>query len=430
MLKIALSTFLCSIIFTGCTHYTEYQEGPQLSSIQIQDRNGLIETISNPERLQNYEETNFLSSQPFKKVLRVFKKDQKNTAIITSYHPNGLPWQYLEAQDMRAMGAFQEWHKNGQLKISATVIAGTADLANGVQKDWLFDQSAKIWDDQGNLIAEIQYENGFLQGKSNYYYSSGQLEKEIPYDRDLIHGMCLEFYANGTLRSETPYLSGLKEGLSQTFWKEQVLFCTEEYKEGLLLKGDYFSIKGEILSQVQNGFGFQTLLPDQNCFQMIEYRKGIPEGKVKTILNTGEIKNIFHLKKGKKQGEEIEYYTPSDDSYLSNCPKLLIPWEHDDISGLVKTWYCTGTLQSQKEYAKNKKNGSSLAWYKDGSLMLIEEYEEDRLVKGQYFKKNYKDPISTISNGTGSATLYDENGIFIQKIQYVKGKPLVKEDSF
>src|SRR3990167_2493575 len=150
MAKYFLSTLFALIFLVGCSHYSEYQEGPQLSSIQIQDRNGLIETISNPDRLQNYQETDFLASQPFKKVLRVFKKDQKNIAKITSYHPNGLLWQYLEAQDMRAMGAFQEWHSNGRLKIAATVIAGTADLASGVQKDWLFDQTASIWDEQGN----------------------------------------------------------------------------------------------------------------------------------------------------------------------------------------------------------------------------------------------------------------------------------------
>jgi antitoxin component YwqK of YwqJK toxin-antitoxin module len=59
--------------------------------------------------------------------------------------------------------------------------------------------------------------------------------------------------------------------------------------------------------------------------------------------------------------------------------------------------------------------------------MLIEEYEHDVLLQGQYFKKNIKEPISTITQGNGVATLYDEQGIFLRKVIYHKGKPLDPE---
>jgi hypothetical protein len=71
----------------GCSHYSPAVVDP-LVAIQIQDRNGFTETISNPERLENYYSIDFLGSQPFKKVLRVYKKDGKNHSIITTYHPN------------------------------------------------------------------------------------------------------------------------------------------------------------------------------------------------------------------------------------------------------------------------------------------------------------------------------------------------------
>ena len=53
--------------------------------------------------------------------------------------------------------------------------------------------------------------------------------------------------------------------------------------------------------------------------------------------------------------------------------------------------------------------------------MLLEEYENDILISGKYFKKNFSTPISTITMGTGIATLYDEDGLFIKKIKYEKG---------
>jgi hypothetical protein len=60
--------------------------------------------------------------------------------------------------------------------------------------------------------------------------------------------------------------------------------------------------------------------------------------------------------------------------------------------------------------------------------MLIEEYENDILLQGQYFKKNKADPISTITQGNGLATLYDEHGIFLRKVIYQKGKPIDPEN--
>ena len=59
--------------------------------------------------------------------------------------------------------------------------------------------------------------------------------------------------------------------------------------------------------------------------------------------------------------------------------------------------------------------------------MYMEEYEEDKIVSGHYYKKNQKEPISNISNGNGNATLYDEQGIFLRKVQYVKGKAIDPE---
>ncbi len=128
--------FLAFVALSGCSRHTEPSE--MLVAIQIQDRNGITETISIPERLYTYEQTDFLNSQPYKKVLRVYKKEGKNRSVITAYHPNGSISEYLEAEDMRAHGAFREWFSNGQIKIEATVIGGIADITPAAKKDWLF----------------------------------------------------------------------------------------------------------------------------------------------------------------------------------------------------------------------------------------------------------------------------------------------------
>jgi antitoxin component YwqK of YwqJK toxin-antitoxin module len=422
----SLAFVIIASLFSSC-HRSEPDNF--LVGIQIQDRNGISETISIPDRLETYKQVDFLSSQPFKKVIRVYKKEGKNHSIITTYHPNGFIWQYLEAQDMRAYGLYQEWFFTGQVKIKAHVIGGTADVSPGAQSDWLFDGISEVWDEQGRLAASIPYEKGVLQGTSLHFYPTQQTHLETPYHQNLLEGEWTEYYPDGTTKEKTVYSKGIKTGKSIGYSSLGKLCWTEEYKNDFLQKGSYFSAEGDLVSSVSNGFGFQTFFDDLCSFQQIEVQKGKQEGIIKQFTSNKELRLIYKIKNGKKQGEEIEYYSFFDleDQNNAPSPKISIQWDQDAIHGSVKTWYSNGSLESQKEWARNKKNGASCSWYQDGSLMLIEEYEEDILMKGKYFKKHMKEPISTILQGNGLATLYDDQGVFLRKIVYQKGKPIDPE---
>lgn len=410
------------ILAAGCYHNNSQD---LLSLIQIQDRNGLTETISNPDRLLSYEATDFFSAQPYKKVLRVYKKEGKNRSKITTYHPNGTLCQYLEAEEMRAHGTYQEWFANGQIKLEAKVIGGTADLAPGTQEDWVFDQTSQVWDEQGHLIAQIPYDKGVLEGVSVYYFPNGQVDKEMPFTKDKLHGLSLEYWPSGALKSKTQYQRGIKEGESLGFFESGELQWVEEYSEGRLRTGSYYTPQGELVSEVTQGGGCAASF-DDNSITLMEYRIGLPEGRVQQFSSKRELQRTFFLKNGLKQGEEIEYFSPSEveSGVAIPAPKMSVTWNEQKLHGCVKTWYNNGQLQSQREYCRNLRMGPSLAWYREGSLMFYEEYEEDRLVSGQYYKIHRKEPISSITQGTGLATLFDEMGLFLRKVHYVKGKPV------
>ena len=401
-----------------------------LVGIQIQDRNGISETISIPDRLEAYNHIDFFSSQPFKKVVRVYKKEGKTHSIITTYHPNGFIWQYLEAQEMRAYGLYQEWFFTGQLKIKAHVIGGTADVAPGAQSDWLFDNVSEVWDEQGRQVASIPYEKGALQGTSLHFYPNQQVRLETPYHQNLLDGELTEYYPNGATKEKTIYKKGLKQGESVGYGSRGEVCWIEEYKDDLLQEGSYFQPQGDLISSVKGGFGFQTFFDDLGNFQQIEIQRGKQEGRIKQFASNKEIRLTYQMKNDKKQGEEIEYYSLAEltDQNTAPSPKISVQWDNDMIHGSVKTWYPNGSLESQKEWARNKKNGTSCSWYRDGSLMLIEEYEEDVLVEGKYFKKQVKQPASTVFQGNGLATLYDEQGVFLRKVIYQKGKPVDPEN--
>lgn len=409
-------------------HSCAHRESPDdLVAIQIQDRNDMTETISSPERLEKFQKEDFFSSHPYKKVLRVYKKEGKNHAKITTYHPNGQVWQYLEAQELRALGAYREWYPNGQLRLEAKVLGGTADVAQGVQNDWLFDDVSTVWDEKGNRIAEILYQNGDLHGLSTYYYPSGQIERQEPYLRGNLEGVVTTYYASGKLRSKTHFVQGKKEGPSLGYFSSGEICWSETFSNSLLVQGAYFSPTGKQIAEVVDGMGFQALYSGEKLSFLAQIFQGSIEGSVQQFDEKENCTGTYFLKNGMKHGEETGYYIPTSPG---TAPQLhfSIQWDKDKIHGSVKTWYPGGQIESQREFARNKRNGNSLSWYLDGSLMSIEEYEEDKLTKGQYYKRHEKDPISSVFNGSGVATLYDEEGVFLKKVIYSKGEIVDPEE--
>lgn len=414
------------LLAAGCHHSANEDS---LALIQIQDRNGLTETISNPDRLNSYKTVDFLSTQPYKKVLRLYKNEGKNRSTITTYHPNGAIFQYLEAQEMRANGAYREWFSNGQLKLEANVIGGTADLCQGSQEDWVFDSLSQVWDENGNLLATIPYSKGVLEGISTYYYPSGQVERTLPFFKGRLQGDSYEYWPEGSLKAQTHYKTGVKNGESSGFFENGRIAWKEHLLDGRLLSGSYYSPFGDFVSEVMNGGGFKALF-ENDAMTLIEHRVGIPDGLVQKFTSAGELYRSYYIKNGMKEGEEVEYFrsTQINSQDETPKPKMSLYWHENMIHGVVKTWYDNGQLQSQKEYCRNKRMGPLLGWYRDGHLMIYEEYDEDRLITGQYYKFQRKEPISSVTNGNGLATLYDEYGGFIRKITYQKGKAVDPEE--
>jgi antitoxin component YwqK of YwqJK toxin-antitoxin module len=74
--------------------------------------------------------------------------------------------------------------------------------------------------------------------------------------------------------------------------------------------------------------------------------------------------------------------------------------------------------------SENQKHGLLTAWYRNGALMLVEEYECDKLLKGEYYRMGEKIPLSQIEKGKGIATLFNPEGNFSRKVYYQEGKPI------
>jgi len=423
---IRFSIILICVILTlsGCSRNPpDYIDPPKLSSINIVDRNGLSETISQADRIQQYENVDFFCPQPYQKVLRIFARNQTGDicARITSYHPNAQLKQYLEVVNNRALGMYREWYVNGTLKLETSVIGGVADLTVSAEQSWLFDGCSQVWDENGNVIATIEYSKGELEGVSNYYHCNGKIWKRIPYCRNKTEGVFEIYLDNGSLFQTIEYSNDVKNGKAMRYWGDGSVASDEDYCNGLLMEGRYYNACGELVAEILEGHGFRAIFGKESVGEFQEFHAGLQDGEVKVFDNRSSVMNIHRIKNGLKQGEEIEYYELQPGKQLQ--PKLSVMWYEGKIQGIVKSWYANGVQESQREMSGNTKTGMLTAWYKDGSLMLIEDYDRDKLIKGKYFKKGEKSPVSEVIGGNGNATFYDENGSFIRKLGYLNYKP-------
>lgn len=394
----------------------------ELVCVQIIDRNNLTKTVSHEERLGHFNKVDFTAPQPYKQVVRVYSNKETNqkNSKITSYHPNGSLWQYLEVIDTRAYGQYKEYWPNGKLSMHAYVIGGPASLAREDQKKWLFDGETMAYDEDGNLIGRFVYLKGILEKEGFHYYPTGKIKKQIPYLHGEIEGEEITYFKNGQIKSKITFQQSQKEGPAFSYFKNGKIKLKESYQKNNLLDGYYFNEKQELISSVTDGKGFKSFIKNKQLKQQVEYLDGKPFGLVKLFGLQEKLIRIYHQNNGKKEGEEIEFYQ-------ENQPKISLQWADDQIQGVVKTWHENGQMASLAEWQGNKKNGLSSAWYEDGSLMLVEEYENNQIQKGQYYKKGEKKPVSTIVEGKGSATLFDKHGNFLKKITYVQGQPEISQ---
>lgn len=424
-MKLLLSLLALVIILTGCAtkklpYLSEDGELVQqpLKAIHFIDRNGTSETISNPERLCKYEEIDFLQPQPYTKVLRAFGDAH---AIITSYYDNGQPRQYLEILNNRAHGQYREWFDNGQLHVKAFVIGGSPDTTKAAEETWLFDGPCRAWDPQGNLTAVINYVKGKLEGDSLYYHSDGKIWKRAHFCGGELEGTVEVFYNDGQLLQNISYEHNKPHGIALRYWQDGSLSTEEEYSHGSLLSGHYYGKSGALVSSIDDGKGLRTLFGAATISEQHEYNNGESEGEVRQFDNEGRVVRRWHVRDGIKHGVATEYYIHP----VAACgkPKLEVSWSEGKLCGSVKTWYPDGGLESQREMSNNAKNGLALSWYRDGSLMLVEEYENDRLIKGEYYRRGEGIPAAEVIDGDGVAHLYDADGNFLRKVHYCQSKP-------
>ena len=424
-MKRKLIYFIYIIVFasvtTGCNRATTSHS--QLSRMLIIDRNGVSETISDAKRLKKYQFLSFEGHQPYQKVIRYFKSrgELETFAVGSTYYPNGQIHQYLEGRNSRAHGTYKQWYPHGQLKAEAFVIAGVLDFQDEAMETWIFDSSSTVYSEEGVIIAQVNYNKGLLQGEQKTYDNCGSLLSSECYDQGVIVGIKKQFYPTGQLKSKEEYCQGKRHGETRRFWPSEVIQSKENWHENKIIEADYYDSEGSIIASVRNGYGKIAHFENNQLTSLHQVQNGNRDGLVEILDSNFMIREKLYVSQGLKNGLHTIYYEGTQQ------PKIEIPWATNMITGVVKTWYPNGILESQKEYQSGKRDGLHSIWYFDGRLMMIEEYSKDSLIRGEYFNYKTGQKISQVDKGSGEATLCSPQGQIIQRIEYKNGQPQVNE---
>lgn len=386
--------------------------------IQIVDRLGMNETIKEKDKIELFKNIDFCEPQPYQKVVRVIGKkgNNANKSVITTYHENGFLKEYLEAMNNRAKGVYREFYTDGTKKIEAYVMEGVADLSEPAKLTFLFEGDCTVYNPKGEIEVVFPYKKGKLSGNVNYYHESGNIKKSVPYMDDLIHGEALVYDQEGVLIGSTNYQKGIRHGHS--FFKGDLHTPSfeETYDSGKLMQAKYHDFLGQKIAKIQDGFGKQIIFENGKIKKEVEYQNGYIEGSIKVFYPSGNLESIYHLHQDAKHGPEWVYF---DEKELK--PKLFLTWYQDELHGSQKSWYADGNLESQREMIHNLKHGQLIAWYRQGGVMMMEEYEQNKLMQGSYYHRKNQEKASEVIDGRGVAYLFDADGFFLQKVRYEKG---------
>ncbi|KMP10380.1 hypothetical protein UR09_06405 [Candidatus Nitromaritima sp. SCGC AAA799-A02] len=167
----------------------------------------------------------------------------------------------LLAQPPSAYGeTVREFYPNGKIRFERD--ADPQQLPHGISREF---------DENGNRIAERNYEHGILQGISRLYYPTGQVKTEWIYqngkregislgyyksgkikDRgfyvnDKLNGTVRFFFPDGTLKSELHFENDRTEGPAKTWHPNGALEYLYEYRNGQLVRRKNFDHEGNLI---------------------------------------------------------------------------------------------------------------------------------------------------------------------------------------
>jgi antitoxin component YwqK of YwqJK toxin-antitoxin module len=193
-------------------------------------------------------------------------------------------------------------------------------------------------------IAELEFRNNLLHGKTKFYFETGELEKSIEYKNDLKDGTQVEYSIDNN---------------GNIFIDSRI-----EYSNGLL-NGRYLSFHFRSLDTLEYGYYSDGLRSGRFFFnydrirQYIDFDKGNIDGRLIRYHRNG----ILEL--------ELEYKRNLPFNVIQNndsCGNSLSLSTFQDGTGILNLFYADGSLLSSAEYKNQLISGKYTNYYPSGKI--------------------------------------------------------------
>lgn len=268
---------------------------------------------------------------------------------------------------------------------------------------------------------------GFAQeidpdGYNVFYYENGRVASEGHFKGGQPHGVWKSYYPDGTLKSIGNKASGQSDS-TWTFFdsegrKRKVFEYDNDLKNGC---AEYYDTSGNVIKEMF-------------------YINDVAQGEVVEYYASGELKKQTNIVDGKEIGLALEYDTEGtviteeiyDNGFLKDRKEFNRLDEEGRKTGVWRSYFPNGTLQSEIAYKDGVKSGLSKEYNKKGKLIDLQRMEgdtvaghRDELVIIELYKEFYEGNehirlIGGLNNGmkNGIFREYDRNGEIINGYIY------------
>jgi len=266
-----------------------------------------------------------------------------------------------------------------------------SERVNGLDEGAYYSEPiAGYFDYRGN------YTSGNEDGLLTYYFKNGVKKQSINYKLGSAHGNDTFFYINGAVFSVSTYILGNEYGTYTRYYYNGNKWIERKYINGNRDSLDnYYGMNGELVLQKHYRLGYLEYIVKNNDDG--EFKDTV-RLKNESLDYTAKYQNGAIAIKETLKFEDILLFQVFDEKET-----MIYNFECDEAGFMKKKeyFYTNGKLMSQEVYNKGLDNGEFLHKRENGTLIVSEEYKEDKL--------------------HGNVKVYDESGNLLHHLIYRNG---------
>ena len=282
----------------------------------------------------------------------------------------------LESKTIEAVkGGFAQKTSSGNLKVT--------DESEKIKKDKV-RQEFKTYYQKGRLSSRSFYQDGKLQGVSEFYDENGKVWAKIPYMDNQLTGSFEIQNRNKDGGLIWSFNGGVCQGSFSFYYEEGKNLLSGEMTQG------YFTGLPRFFSE--NG--------DENkAFYQLNSNNIAPSSEFKLYNERGDVKAIGSQgSQGEQQTELRTYYengklsahwflvnglmTGQQTVYYPEGPlRMELPFLEGALHGEIREYDLQGQLRWSAGFEKGQKQGEELFYYPDGSLWSQSKWQEGVLTE-------------------------------------------------